>query len=431
MNSIPFLKAKTMKLSVIAFIFALTLSSAWARKRNIPGESDLRKKNFAVAAKKLEKISLKGADEWYLLGRAYEGLGDKEKAHQAWTEALQIDKKNAKKKRWTFIFPPGKKLKASQKKKYKERFEADYKELNAIVSRLKTKKTRDLKNKADRTRIEADRTRVEAKRKDAKEEKLNKVAKAKTLTINDKQRMADRKARANRNRSTRGTGAMPIRPRRGTPTWVWIIVGLFVGIIIIAVLFGKRSGGGTVVHHYDDRDVRFYDVGYDDDYFTRGSFYYRGRYYGSHMDFYNQYGYYYTNRMYRDNYDRWGQGQAYDEALDHDIHEDIHEREMLYTEAAEAGYEADMMRADADHLDLDARSYEQDAHEIQQEMHDADEAADLFDDGHEFEDDVEEEELDLYGGDDEEFTDDGGYDDGGYDDGGYDDGDDGGFEDDV
>jgi hypothetical protein len=205
-------------------------------------------------------------------------------------------------------------------------------------------------------------------------------------------------------------------------------------VIIIAVLFGKRSDGGAVVHHYDDHsrhNVSFYDVGYDDGHFNRGSFYYRGQYYGSHLDFHNQYGYHYTNRMYRDNYDQWGQGQPYDEALDHEIHEDIHEREMLYTEAAEAGYEADMMRADADHLDLDARSYEQDSHEMQQEMHDADEAADLFDDDHEFEDDEDEEELDLYGGgDDEEFSDDGGYDDdGGDDDGGYDDDD--GFEDDA
>ena len=63
-----------------------------------------------------------------------------------------------------------------------------------------------------------------------------------------------------------------------------------------------------------------------------------------------------------DNYDRWGQGQAYDEAwitkwkMSMNVKCSIQKqlkRDMV-----------DMMRADADHLDLDARSYEQDAHEI-------------------------------------------------------------------
>ena len=34
--------------------------------------------------------------------------------------------------------------------------------------------------------------------------------------------------------------------------WVWVIVGLFIGIVIIAVVFGKRSSGGEVVHHYHE-----------------------------------------------------------------------------------------------------------------------------------------------------------------------------------
>ena len=417
MLNASFKKGYMTQLSLLLFTLIFAISASWARKPNIPGERDLRKSNFAAAAQKLEKISAKGADEWYLLGRAYEGLGEKEKAHQAWTEALQIDKKSSKRKKWSFLFPPKKKLKAAQKRKYKERFEDDYKELQGVIARMKTKKVRDLKNKADRTRIDADRTRVDAKRKDAEEEKLTKKAKAKTLTINDKQRMADRKARSNQGR--RNSGAMPVRTRRGgTSIWVWVIVGLFVGIFIIAILFGRRSGGD----HYE---VVHYDVDYDDEPFMRGSFYYQGRHYGSHMDFYNQYGYYYTNRMYQDNYSRWGSGQVYDEALDHEIREDIHEREELYHAAADAGYEADMLRADADDMDLDARTYDQDAHEIEQDMHDAEEAEGFFDDGHEFSDDEDEEELDLYGGDDD--YDDGG-DDGGYDDGGYDDG---GFEDDV
>ena len=51
------------------------------------------------------------------------------------------------------------------------------------------------------------------------------------------------------------------------------------------------------------------------------------------------------------------------EALDQEIHHDIDEREDLYNEAADEGYQADVMRADAEH-------YEQDAHEMHQEIAD-------------------------------------------------------------
>jgi hypothetical protein len=124
--------------------------------------------------------------------------------------------------------------------------------------------------------------------------------------------------------------------------------------------------------------------------------------------------------MYRDNYDRWGTGQAYDEALDDDIHHDIDQREDLYNAAAQEGYEADEMRADAEH-------YEQDAHELEQDINDGDEAAGFFNDGHEFGDDEFADDEAHSDGYDEEFADDEDYDDGDYDDGDYDDGD---FEDD-
>jgi hypothetical protein len=294
---------------------------------------------------------------------------------------------------------------------------------------MKKTQARDLKNKATRTRIDA-------KKRDAKEKKLNKMAAAKTKTIDSKQRMADRKAKSNQKRSR--TGAARTRSGSGSKMGMYII-GAIVLIILLAIIFGRRSSGGeTVVVRSGGgsgrHQVQFYDVGYDDHAFRSGPFYHRGRYYSSHDMFHRDHGYHYTNRMYRDGYDQWGSGQHYDEALDEEIHHDIDEREDLYNAAADEGYQADVMRADAEH-------YEQDAHEVHQEIADADEAAGFFDDGHEFADDedFEGEEVDSDYDDGGGFADDAGYDDGGfeddagYDDGGYDDGgyDDGGFDDDT
>ena len=417
---------------------ALDATSAEARKPGVAGESDIKAGNFSAAVSKLEAIEAKNADEYYLLGKAYMGLGQKSDAFKAWTETLHINQGLSKRKKWTFLFPPRKRLKGSQKQRLKEDFEDEYKELKSAIARMKKNQARDLKNKAQRTRIDA-------KKKDAKEEQLNKMAAAKTKTIDSKQRMADRKAKSNQKR--RRTGATRTRTRSGSQMGMYIIGGIVL-IILLAVIFGRRSSGGeTVVVRSGGggrRHVQYYDVGYDDHPFRSGPFYYRGRYYDSHDRFHRDHGYYYTNRMYRDGYDRWGSGQHYDEALDAEIHHDIDEREALYNDAAEEGYQADVMRADAEH-------YEQDAHEIHQEIADADEAAGFFDDGHEFADDEEDfEEEEVYsdyddgddhdggfaddaGYDDGGFEDDGGYDDGGYDDGGYDDGgyDDGGFDDDV
>jgi hypothetical protein len=391
--------------SSILIILLLSISSVQARKAGVPGEKDIAKGNYTAAVQKLEGIQDKTADELYLLGRAYMGVGNKRAAHKAWTETLLIDKKNSKRKRWTFLFPPKKKLKGKQKKKLKLDFEDDYKELSGIISRSKKKEARGLDNKAARTKIEA-------KRKDAKEEQLKKVADAKSKTIQDKQRMADRRARSARPATTTPMRRPPVRRSGGLP-WGWIIFGLIIGIIIIAVIFGKPS----------NRDeAYFYEVDYDDHPFDRGSFYYQGRYFANQDLYYREYGNYYTNNMYRMNYDRWGSGQdyhgghQYDEALDEEIRHDIEEREELYVQAAEAGYEADMLRADADDL-------HQDAVEIRQDLSDYDEAASAFDDDDQFSDDED------YGDDDDGYADDGGFeDDGGYDDGGYDDG---GFDDDV
>jgi len=379
----------------VVFCIGLSLGSleqAQARKAGVTGEREVASKRYDEAVRLLEAESLKGADEWYLLGKAYLGLGRKEDAYKAWTEVLLIDKKSSKRKKWTFLFPPNKPLKAKQKKRLKEDFEDEYRDLNGAISRAKELKARELKNQASRTKIEATR-------KDAQEERLTKIADAKSKTINDKQRMADRRARSGARSRGRSRAVPPRRVKRRSSIWGVIIFGLIIGLIIFFIVSRMRSsrGGGAVIVYHDD------------DMYDRGPFYYEGEYFRSQDMFYDRYGYYYTNGMYNQ-YGRHhrGGGHHYDEHMDHEIREDIHEREELYTEAADAGYEADMMRADAAHL-------EQDAHEVEQELHDGDEALSAFDDGHEFADDDYDDDggfEDDYGADDgyasadDEFEDD-------------------------
>jgi len=356
-----------------------------ARKPGVTGERQVASGQFEEAVRLLEAESLKGADEWYLLGKAYLNLGRKQDAYKAWTEAVLINKKASKRKKWTFLFPPNKPLKGSQKKKLKNAFEDDYRDLNGAVNRAKELQARDLKNKASRTKIEA-------KRKDAKEDQLTKIADAKSKTIQDKQRMADRRARSASKRPMK----RPMRrrpPRRGKSSiWGVVLFGVIIGLIIFALIAASRRRRGVVVYH-------------DDDIYDRGGFYYEGYYFDSQDMFYDRYGYHYTNRMYREyGHHRGGHDGHYDHQMDQDIMHDVHEREELYTEAAHEGYEADMMRADAEH-------YEQDAHELEQEMHDGDEALSAFDDEHEFQDDEDYGDYDDGGDDgyasaDDEFEDD-------------------------
>jgi tetratricopeptide (TPR) repeat protein len=150
-------------MSVLAFgVASLSAFNADARKPGVTGEAEVKAGNFDQAVQKLEGLDIKGADEYYLLGKAYMGLGKRLEAHKAWTEALHINEGLSKRKKWTFLFPPKRKLKGAQQKKMKEDFEDDYKELSAAVTRLKKNEQRDLKNKATRTRIDA-------KKLDAKE----------------------------------------------------------------------------------------------------------------------------------------------------------------------------------------------------------------------------------------------------------------------
>lgn len=383
----------------IALSVALTPLSAQARKPGVPGEQEVATGKFAEAARVLEAAQLKGADELYLLGRAYMGLGKKMDAYKAWTEALLIDKKNADKKRWTFLFPP-KPLKGAEKQRLKDEFEEEYRELNAIVSRSKTLEVRATEDKAARADIDA-------KRADAQAEQLTKKADAKDKTIEDKQRMADRKAEFAAKTAQKLPPPRPVPPpHQGVPVkggfpWGYVIIGLFVGVFLIAILFGRPSretvvvqggGGGPYYTGVGGHRVQRFNPGYNDAPFGMGPFYYQGQYFANQAMFYNMYGHHYTNRMYMDHFDQWGHGQAwhgghqmggrpqYDERMDQEIRHDMQEREHLYEQAADAGYEADMLRAKAD-------DYRQDAVNMRHELSDADEALSAFDDRRGFSDD--------------------------------------------
>lgn len=365
---------------------------AEARKPGVPGEQEVAAGKFADAVKRLEAVQLKSADEQYLLGRAYMGLGKKLEAHKAWTEALLIDKKNAPQKQWTFLFPP-KPLKGAEKQKLKDTFEEEFRELNAIVTRVKTLEVR-------KTEDAAARATIDAQRADAKAEQLTQKADAKDASIEDKQRVADRKAAL----AAKAAKLPPPPPPRPAPAprapggfpWGYVIIGLFVGLILMAALFGRRSGdtvvvqgggGGPYYTGVGGHRVQRFSPGYNDAPFGMGPFYYQGQYFASQAMFHNMYGHHYTNRMYMDHFDQWGQGQAwqgqpaqYDPRLDQEIRHDINEREHLYEQAADAGYEADMLRASA-------ADYRQDAVNMRHELADADEALSAFNDRRGFSDD--------------------------------------------
>ena len=392
--------------SVIALGAALLSPlDAHARKPGVAGEKEVAAGKFADAVRILEADQLKGADEHYLLGRAYMGLGKKQEAYKSWTEALLIDKKNAEKKRWTFLFPP-KPLKGAEKQRLKEEFEEEYRELNAIISRAKTLDIRATQDKAARADIEA-------KREDAKEEQLTKKADARDKTIKDKQKMADRKAEFAAKTGARVPQTRPVPPPRpaGVPgrggfPLGYVFIGLFVGLILMAILFGRRSSGGSTVvvqgggggPYYTGvggHRVQRFNPGYNDAPFGMGPFYYQGQYFANQGMFHSRYGHHYTNRMYMDNFDAWGRGQEwhgghmgghmggrpqYDERLDQEIRHDMEEREHLYDQAADAGYEADMLRAQAD-------DYRQDVVNMRHELSDGDDALSAFDDNRGFSDD--------------------------------------------
>lgn len=117
-------------LNAFGLLLFLNLSSieiVEARKPGVAGESEIKAGKFEAAANKLEALEIKNADEWYLLGKAYMGLGKKKEAYEAWTEALHINEKLSQRKKWTFLFPPNKPLKGAQKKNLKKTLKTNIK----------------------------------------------------------------------------------------------------------------------------------------------------------------------------------------------------------------------------------------------------------------------------------------------------------------
>ncbi len=321
----------------------------------------------------LKDAADKDAEQFYLLGKAYRETGDTKQAHAAWNECLQINKNLAKADKWKFLFPPNKPLKGSQKSALKSAFESEFRTLNAVILRGEKKLATSKTN-------EADRTKTGAKRLDAASKKLTKKANAKSEAIKDKQRIADRQA-------TR----RPVR-RRGGGLKIGGGVAAVILILIIGFFIFARPSGAVVDDgfHAAPFGTRRFDVMHDDGIFSAGAFWYMGRYYPTERHYYMAHGHHYSNAMYMDNYDSYGMGQGRDASLDHELREDIDEREYLREEAAEAGYEADVARADAEDL-------EQDAEEAEQRADEYEDSADSFDDDSEFSDDE---------GGEEEFEDD-------------------------
>ena len=81
-KSNPSLRMLNLSFLSFAILFAsISLNTAQARKPGVAGEAEIKAGNFEAASSKLEAIDIKNADEWYLLGKAYMGLGQKQKAH--------------------------------------------------------------------------------------------------------------------------------------------------------------------------------------------------------------------------------------------------------------------------------------------------------------------------------------------------------------
>ena len=353
-----------------------------------PARTALEDKNYDEAIQLLKDAGDKDAEQWYLLGEAYAGKGLKKDAHGAWNECLQINKNLGKSERWTFLFPPNKPLKGTQKKALKDAFEAKFKSLNAIILRNESKTASAARNEATRTKVDASRADADAKRATSR-------ANATSEAIKDKQRVADRRAR---------TGQRPVRRSgmRISGGLAVVIILVIFGIIAAVVIFG-RSSGAVVEDDFEPAPFgcRRYRVGHDDGIFGGGPFWYEGHYFHSEADYYRRYGHHYTNSMYLDNYDRYGRGQGRDMALDAQIMQDIEDRGELREEAAEATYEADNLRADAADLEADAEEADDRAEEYE-------DSADSFDDDSDLEDDEggEEEFEDDEGAEEEEFEDD-------------------------
>ncbi len=352
----------TKQITILFAVFALSIASFAGTKSS--ARTALNSGDNQKVISLLADATMKSAEDNYLLGKAYLNEGDKESAIRAWNECMQINKDLSKRQKWTFLFPPSKKLKGKQKSALKSDFEDEFKSLKAAYKRA-------LKNQSKTALNDAARKKIDART-------ITKKANAKTEAIKSKQRVADRQAKTRR----------PVVRRRGMPVSVWVVIAIVV-IIIIIVVMSRRSddefeeaGFGTTR----------YSVDRDDSYFMSGAFWYMGSYFHSQDDYYRRHGSYYTNSMYLDNYDQYGSGQGRDSALDNEILSDIDEREDMRNESAD-------LEGEAEHL-------EQDAEENNDLIEELDDSADQFEEEDEFEDDAEEDEEEEFEDDEEEFEDD-------------------------
>ena len=356
-----------MRKLMLALLAAFVINvSAWAGT-NSPARKAYESKNYQQVIDLVEKSDLKTAEDHYLIGQAYYLTGKKKTAHGHWVKAVQQDKDAGGK--YSFLFKPG--LKGTQKSAIYKEFKSTFKQLNAAV-------ISGLKDTAKTSSRDAARTRVDASRADAVDRNLTRKADARSETINSLQK---NKALNNKKKNVK-------KARTGiTGTPALIIIGIIILLVVLFVVFGRRSDEPEVVFVEAPFGCHRYDVYGNDDHFMGGPFWYQGAYFHNSSDFHSHHGYYYTNNMYTDNYDTYGSGQGRDEALDRDIMQKIDEREDLRDDAADAGLDADNMRADAEDLDLDSSEAQEDIDELR-------ETADILDDEPEFEDDEPEEEDD-------------------------------------
>jgi hypothetical protein len=330
-----------------------------------PARTALENGNYEKVANLVNGLELKTSEDYYLLGEALFNSGKKKSAHTAWTKCIQQEIEGEKK--YKFLFSPSKKLSAAEKKELYAAFKAKYKALNAaVIGGLK-----DTAKTATRT---ADQKEIDAKRKDAKSNSLTAKAKATGESIDSLQKQQGKTTK--RKKKTKG-----IR--------IGLLGGTIIIIIIICIMiFARKSGSkGSSSSNFNNAGfgTRRYDVHGNDDYFESGSFWHRGNYYHNERDYYLETGHHYTNSMYLDNYDQYGLGQGRDEALDTKIQQEIEKREDLSEAAADAGEQADNLRADAEELDNQADEANEDIEELC-------ETAEALDDEPDFEVDEEPEE---------------------------------------
>ena len=238
-----------MKRILLSALVAITFTAMAGTKS--PARTALETKNYDKVISLVNKVDLKTAEDYYLLGKANYDSGRKLDALKAWKECLQTAKLSGNK---SFIFTPGKKLTGVEKKAIYSAFLATYKTLAAAgVNKLQNEQKEALKKAA--------RIKLDAKRADAHADRLNKKGDAAGEAINSLQKSQAIKANAKSKK--------PVRVKKSGGSGMIIII-VVIAIIIFFVVFAKfkqepeaeyaRAGFGT------DR----YDIIRNDEYFLSG-----------------------------------------------------------------------------------------------------------------------------------------------------------------